>query len=98
MGAVGLLVAWGILFTRQSYSSFRLAILTLTELDAAFSPLIMTSCLFCVKVAIATTSALIAFLKESLSSKSIRKVRQLHHLWDFDKLMQKHMHILGGFA
>lgn len=41
---------------------------------------------------------LIAFIAELLSTKRIRVVRELHHLWNFDALMDKHLYNIGGFA
>lgn len=92
MGAVALLLAWGVF--NEAVIFFMPVGHTFNELDAAFSPLI-TSLL---RVAVATVSAMITFIREALSGKRVRHVVQLHHLWDFDKVMEENMHPLGGFA
>lgn len=92
IGCVGLLVAWGIF--SEAVIFFMPVGHTYNELDAAFSPLI-TSLL---RVAVATISSLLSFIREFLAGKRVRQVCQLHHLWDFEKLAQTHMHVLGGFA
>lgn len=92
IGAVALLVAWGVF--DEAVIFFMPVGHTYNELDAAFSPLIQSL----VKVALGTVSSLIAFVKEALAGKGVREVCQLYHLWDFDSLMQEHMHSLGGFA
>lgn len=92
IGAVSLLVGWGVF--HEAVIFFMPVGHTFNELDAAFSPLIQSL----VKVALGTVSSLIAFVKEALAGKGVREVCQLYHLWDFDSLMEEHMHALGGFA
>lgn len=92
IGAASLLVAWGVF--HEAVIFFMPVGHTFNELDAAFSPLIQSL----VKVALGTVTSLIAFVKEALAGKGLREVCQLYHLWDFDLLMQEHMHPLGGFA
>lgn len=92
IGGVGLLVAWGVF--HEAVIFFLPVGHTYNELDAAFGPLI-TSML---RVAVASVSSLLSFMTEFLAGKRIRECAELHHLWDFDALMDEHMHSLGGFA
>lgn len=92
LGFVALLVAWEVFDTATVF--FLPVGHTYNELDAAFSPLI-TSMLATV---VPTISALLTFIGKALSSKRVREVFDLPHLWDFDAHLEPHMHRIGGFA
>jgi len=67
---------------------------TFNALDQTFSPTINALH----RETLPTVSSLVSFLRRSLRPYSIREVQQLPHLWDFDKWIREHMHMLGGYA
>lgn len=93
LGMVALLVAWGVF--REASIFFMTVGHTYNELDAAFAPLIDAM----LSNVLPTISSLLEFIPIALSSKRVRVVRNLDHLWDFTAYMKQHMHEgIGGFT
>lgn len=93
LGLVALLVAWGVF--REASIFFMTVGHTYNELDAAFAPLIDAL----LSNVVPTISALLEFVPLALSTKRVRLVKNLDHLWDFTLYLKQHMHEgIGGFT
>lgn len=89
---VALLVAWGVFDGATVF--FMPVGHTFNELDSAFSPLISAMH----ATVIPTISAMLSIIGMVLSTKRVREVRSLPHLWDFATYLDSHTYHLGGFA
>lgn len=92
LGLVAALVAWGVF--REASIFFMTVGHTYNELDAAFAPLIDAI----LSNVVPTISSLLEFVPVALTSKRVRVVKNLDHLWDFTSYFKQHMHDIAGFT